>query len=234
MKILPIKIKGSIFTLLVLYLQNHPVELFKNNLRDKIKNFPTLFKNAPIAINVEKCSNEINWNNIKNAIISCGFNIIGVSGCKNGKLKNNIIKSGLPILSEGKEVFNFFNNINLDDKILSFEKKNYNKTPIFNSPIRSGQKIYANNSDLIITNNVNSGAEVIADGNIHIYGEVRGRVLAGAKGDNTCQIFCTKLFSELVAISGEYLLSGDFSEDTIGNSVKIYMKNKKLHIVKLN
>ncbi|XBC39547.1 MAG: septum site-determining protein MinC [Buchnera aphidicola (Chaetogeoica yunlongensis)] len=234
MKILPIELKGRVFTLLVLYLKNNSVEYIKHELLKKIKKFPIFFKNTPIAINVEEVSDKINWKNMKNAIVSCGFYIIGVSGCHNNKLKNNIIKSGLPILSEGKECFDY-KDIKHDNKIPSCSGNYFNKTKVINYPVRSGQKIYASNSDLIITNNVNSGAEIIADGNIHVYGEVRGRILAGAKGDNTCQIFCMKFFSELIAISGKYLLSEQLSSDIFGNSVKICMlKNHQLHIVKLN
>ena len=234
MKTSLVELKGSTFTLLVLYLKNYPLELVKQEILKKTKKFPMFFKNTPIAINVEGITHDMNWNNLKNIIISCGLRIIGVSGCNDIKLKNSIIKSGLPILSESKEFFNYHKNIELNNKILSCVKNKYNKTQTINFPIRSGQKIYANYSDLIITNNVNAGAEVIADGNIHIYGEVRGRILAGAKGDNSCQIFCTKCFSELIAISGKYLLSEQFPSEIVGNSVRIYMKNQKLNIEKLS
>ncbi len=63
------------------------------------------------------------------------------------------------------------------------------KTRIVNTPVRSGQQIYARNADLIVTSSVSAGAELVADGNIHIYGMMRGRALAGASGDRECQIF---------------------------------------------
>jgi len=234
MKTMLVELKGSTFTLLVLHLKNYPLELVKKEILGKIKKFPMFFKNAPIAINVKEITNEINWDNLKNIIFSCGLHIIGVSGCNNKKLRNSIVQSGLPILSESKELFNYCKNTELDSKILSRIQKKYNKTQTINLPIRSGQKIYANYSDLIIVNNVNAGAEVIADGNVHIYGEVRGRVLAGAKGDDSCQIFCTKFFSELIAISGQYLLSEQFPAEIFGNSVRIHIKNQKLNITKLS
>jgi len=100
--------------------------------------------------------------------------------------------------------------------------------------VRSGQKIYAKYSDLIVTNNVSAGAELVADGNIHVYGSVRGRVLAGANGDITSNIFCTALFAELLSISGEYWLSDQIPLKFIGKSAQIYLRNKILTINSLS
>ena len=76
---------------------------------------------------------------------------------------------------------------------------------VINRPLRSGQRVYARNTDLIVIGVVSRGAEVIApDGNIHIYGPLRGKAMAGARGDNTARIFTTQLDPELVAIAGVY------------------------------
>lgn len=230
----PIELKGSVFTLLVLYLNSNTVEFIKMALCEKIKELPFFFKHAPIVVNVQKLSSKVNWLKMKNVILSLGFYIIGVSGCTNKLLKNIILQSGLPILSEGKEVINCNIHSIISKKNTKIDKNDFQKTKVINLPIRSGQKIYATNSDLIVTNNINSGAEVVADGNIHIYGEAKGRVLAGAKGDTMCQIFCTKFHAELISIAGEYLLNEHFSSKFIGNSVRIYIYNKRLNIEKLN
>lgn len=75
---------------------------------------------------------------------------------------------------------------------------------LIDRPLRSGQQIYARDSDLVVTAIVNPGAEVIADGNIHIYAPLRGRALAGASGDRQARIFATCFEAELVAIAGVY------------------------------
>ena len=75
---------------------------------------------------------------------------------------------------------------------------------IIDTPVRSGQRIYARGSDLIITAVVNAGAEVIADGSIHIYAPLRGRALAGASGNTSARIFTMSLEAELVSIAGIY------------------------------
>ncbi|XBC37976.1 MAG: septum site-determining protein MinC [Buchnera aphidicola (Floraphis choui)] len=233
MKILPLELKESIFKILVLHLQTDSTELICQELRKKIQMSPKFFKNLPILVNIQNSFNIKSWNNIKKLIISFNFYIIGVSGCYSDTFKNEIIQSGLPILSEEKSLIHHIKKYRLSSSYYTDLNKSV-KTKIVNFPVRSGQKIYAVNSDLIIINNVNSGAEIIADGNIHVYGHMRGRVLAGAKGDTTCQIFCMNFFSELVSIAGEYLLSNHFSSDFIGHSVRIYIMNKKLNILKLN
>lgn len=75
---------------------------------------------------------------------------------------------------------------------------------VINRPLRSGQRIYARDTDLIVIGMVSQGAEVIADGNIHVYGPLRGKAMAGARGDATARIFTTQLDPELVAIAGVY------------------------------
>ncbi|MBU4611272.1 septum site-determining protein MinC [Achromobacter sp. GG226] len=77
-------------------------------------------------------------------------------------------------------------------------------TLIVDRPLRTGQKVYARGADLVVVGTVNAGAEVIADGNIHVYGALRGKAMAGARGDEAARIFTTRLDAELVAVAGVY------------------------------
>lgn len=94
----------------------------------------------------------------------------------------------------------------LRDKISSPAYTNY----VVTKPIRSGMHIYAQDSNLILLAPVNPGAECIADGDIHCYAKVRGRLLAGAKNNTNAQIFCQSLEAELVSIAGYYLTYDEF------------------------
>ena len=78
------------------------------------------------------------------------------------------------------------------------------RTVTLDKPLRSGQRFYAQGSDLIVMAMVSAGAEVIADGNIHVYAPLRGRALAGASGDRAARIFTTSLEAELVSVAGLY------------------------------
>jgi len=77
-------------------------------------------------------------------------------------------------------------------------------TLVVDKPLRSGQRAYARGGDLVVLSSVSFGAEVIADGNIHVYGPLRGRAMAGARGDTTARIFSTALDPQLMSIAGIY------------------------------
>lgn len=77
-------------------------------------------------------------------------------------------------------------------------------TRIIDKPLRSGQRVYAPGGDIVVLAAVNPGAEVIADGSIHVYAPLKGRALAGARGDTSARIFTTHLEAELVSIAGVY------------------------------
>ena len=91
----------------------------------------------------------------------------------------------------------------LGDKVEDVALKN----KVITTPVRSGQQIYAQGGDLIVISSVGNGAELLADGNIHIYGPMRGRALAGILGDESTHIFCHSLEAELISIAGQYQVS---------------------------
>jgi septum site-determining protein MinC len=82
---------------------------------------------------------------------------------------------------------------------------------LLSEPVRSGQQIYVENGDLIACKTVSNGAELLADGNIHVYGVLRGRAIAGMNGNQQARIFCNSLEAELVSIAGVFQLSEDFN-----------------------
>jgi septum site-determining protein MinC len=83
------------------------------------------------------------------------------------------------------------------------------RTLIVDTPVRGGQRVYARDADLVVTAVVNNGAEIIADGNIHVYAPLRGRALAGASGDAGARIFALGMEAELVSIAGIYRMFED-------------------------
>ena len=99
--------------------------------------------------------------------------------------------------------------------------------------VRSGQQVYARERDLIVTGAIAHGAEVIADGNIHIYGSLRGRAMAGAQGDEKARIFVSDFRAELVAIAGQYRVFEQIPGDLEGQSVQCWLEGDKLLIARL-
>ncbi|HEX7801228.1 MAG TPA: septum site-determining protein MinC [Pseudoxanthomonas sp.] len=98
------------------------------------------------------------------------------------------------------------------------------------TPVRSGQQLYAENRDLTVLSTVGAGAEVIADGSIHIYGTLRGRALAGAQGNTDARIFCREFHAELVAIAGHYKVLEDVPKDLRGKPVQVWLEKDQLMI----
>jgi len=96
--------------------------------------------------------------------------------------------------------------------------------------VRSGQQVYADNRDLTVLTGVGAGAEVMADGSVHIYGPLRGRALAGAQGNAQARIFCREFHAELVAIAGHYKVLEDIPAALRGKPVQVWLEDDQLHI----
>lgn len=105
---------------------------------------------------------------------------------------------------------------------------------IVDTPVRSGQQIYADNRDLTVLTTVGAGAEVIADGSVHIYGPLRGRALAGAQGNEKARIFCREFHAELVAIAGHYKVLEDIPKELRGKAVQIWLEDEQIKIAALD
>jgi septum site-determining protein MinC len=104
------------------------------------------------------------------------------------------------------------------------------KSRLITQPVRSGTQIYARGADLVVTASVSPGAEIMADGNIHVYAALRGRALAGAGGDAEARIFCSRLEAELVSIAGHYLVSDQIPPEHRGLPVQIALVDDRLTI----
>ena len=105
---------------------------------------------------------------------------------------------------------------------------------IISQPVRSGQQVYAPEGDLIILAPVQAGAEVLAAGNIHVYGPLRGRALAGIHGAESARVFCQSLEAELVSIAGHYKISEDLQDNGWKAAVQIQLRDDLLVVTPLD
>ena len=101
---------------------------------------------------------------------------------------------------------------------------------LVNRPVRSGQQVYARDTDLIVLGSIGAGAEVIADCNIHVYGPLRGKALCGVSGNTETRIFCQSLEAELVSVAGNYRLLEEIPEDLRGKPAQIWLDKDRLNI----
>src|SRR5690606_12511809 len=101
---------------------------------------------------------------------------------------------------------------------------------VITTPIRSGQQVYAPGGDLVIIAPVSAGAEILADGKIHVYGPLRGRALAGVKGDTNARIFCQSLEAELISIAGNYKVNEDLQKEHWKGNIQARLEGDELGI----
>ena len=105
---------------------------------------------------------------------------------------------------------------------------------VHTAPVRSGQQVYAQGRDFTGLSTVGAGAEVIADGSIHVYGALRGRALAGAQGDTRARIFCREFHAELVAIAGHYKVLEDIPKELSGKAVQVWLDGEQIRFAVLD
>jgi septum site-determining protein MinC len=104
---------------------------------------------------------------------------------------------------------------------------------IHNQTVRSGQRIYARHRDLIVTVGVGAGAEVMADGCLHVYGPLRGRAMAGAHGELTARVFCQEFYAELVSIAGVFRVFETIPAELAGKPVQAWLADEDLHFARI-
>jgi septum site-determining protein MinC len=99
--------------------------------------------------------------------------------------------------------------------------------------VRSGQRVYARHRDLIVSAGVASGSEVMADGCVHVYGSLRGRAIAGTRGDTAARIFCQEFHAELVSIAGVFRIFETIPSELSGKPVQVWLDGEKLHCTRI-
>ncbi|QBR84264.1 septum site-determining protein MinC [Legionella israelensis] len=217
------KLKGRLYTFTVLQVIHPEIELFSKQLTEIIAKAPKLFENAPVVLDFS-CINRFDFDlkNLCQVIREQGIIPVAIQG-GNSFLDTVAQCQGLAVLKSSST----------QDKPLDGQEQENAlpdsvKAKIYSAPVRSGQQVVAKNSDLIVTSSVSHGAELLADGHIHVYGALRGRVLAGISGDSEARIFCMSLDAELISIAGFYRLSDAIDSQT--GPCQIYLKDEHIHI----
>ena len=135
-------------------------------------------------------------------------------------------------LAKEANITSFYDKPSLAEPIAQTPAK---PTLVIRQPIRTGQQVYAENADLIVLAMVSVGAEIIADGNIHVYAPMRGRALAGATGNKKARIFIQNMQAELVSVAGVYrTFERELPKDLANQAVQVYLEDDKLVVSALN
>ena len=218
------KLKGRLYTITVLSLVSTDSELFSKHLAEVIKQAPKLFNHTPLVLDCSEVNNnELDLQQFCHCLRQQGLIPVGVQG-GNGLINTLAQGMGLAVLNASSS----------HDKPLSNTaetkaepRKKPVKTKMLTNPVRSGQQVVSH-GDLIITSTVSHGAELLADGHIHVYGALRGRALAGIDGNKNARIFCQSLEAELVSIAGYYRLSDAI--DAVMGPCQIYLQDDHIQI----
>ncbi len=235
----PIEFRGNVFTLMVLSLQDPRDPTFYSRLADKIGQAPNFFRNAPVVVDLKAFPQDqpINLAEVGRRLRQHQLLPIGI---QNGTEEHNqqALNAGFAIMPAGApprpvEVVTASPAAETtpDAPAAALEPTSdeesrstpEGRTLTITQPVRSGQQIYACGRDLVVLSSVSAGAELLADGHIHIYGALRGRAIAGVSGDLSARIFCHSLEAELVSVSGYWLVRDDIPEARIGKPAQIYL-----------
>ncbi|HEV2524199.1 MAG TPA: septum site-determining protein MinC, partial [Gammaproteobacteria bacterium] len=221
----------------------------EEQLTSKIEQAPKFFYNAPVVIDLQKLAKpdaHIDYQQLVGILRSKKLIPVGIKG---GTTEQQAAATlvGLPILQDsGKNpvktettetaVSSSTGKLPAPAEVLPAADQETDaeirgsNTKLITEPVRSGQQIYARGGDLIVLAPVSHGAELLADGHIHIYGPLRGRALAGVTGDETARIFCQYLEAELISIAGQYKISEDIEQSVWRIATDISLKEGRLHI----
>lgn len=207
------ELKASLFTLPILKLLNTELELIANQLQTTISKTPNFFNNLPVIIDLDYLN---------------GSDDIDLIGIKNLLKANRLVPVAVRNPNEQQQQLAVDAGLGLMTATPQAEKKSeQNKTPlqakIITGKVRSGQQHFAPHGDLIVLGSVSSGAELLADGNIHIYGSLGGRALAGINGNKKARVFCQHFSADLVAIAGQYKLFEEFTMKQGPYGVQIFI-----------
>lgn len=223
-------LKGGFFTLTSLQILNTDLSELADQLENKVQQAPNFFQYAPIVIDVHKLSEEqqavLDLNQIKLIFKRLHLIPVGIQGAKS-ELQKMAILEGFALISESRQ-----EKIQTQDELKPPAQPTLGSpTKIITQPIRSGQQVYAPGGDLLILNSVSPGAELLADGHIHVMGALRGRALAGINGDPHAMIFCKSLEAELVSIAGQYQISEDLKDNLWKQPARIELIDGRLNII---
>ncbi len=234
-----VEFKGGSFTLPILKLLESDLDSIGNQIAKKVGEAPDFFRNSPVVIELGelvKHNDNADIALLVSLLRSYGLVPIGIRG--GNEAQNEAAQAiNLAILADARTE----NKPRSTPKPVKKPVKNApspvsvaeSVTKIVTQPVRSGQRVYAQGGDLIVLTQVSHGAEIMADGNIHIYGTLRGRALAGVKGNLQTRIFCKDLQAEVISIAGNYRISENLDESVRGKPVQIYLDDRSLIIDEL-
>lgn len=244
----PFELEGMVSTVTVLRLSTADLQAVKKALRAKLEQLPGFFLDAPIVVDLSMLEgtdadveddgrerNEVSLYELAGMLRELKLVPVGIRDLRESRRSEaraagfGVIRGGGKRAAKVRETDSPHGGERRGEAESARERETFAPgVLVLKTPLRSGQVIYAEQTDAVVLAPVNAGAEIIADGNIHIYSSLRGRALAGAHGNEDARIFCKSLNADLVAIAGCYLRSDEIPEARRGKPAQIYLENGNL------
>jgi septum site-determining protein MinC len=228
------QLKGSMLAITVLELARNDLSRLDLQLAEKVAQAPNFFNNTPLVLALDKLPAEEGLLDLAEIMALCrkhGLRTLAVRACREEDVATaNTLN--LPVLppSGARERL-----IDPAPKLVPQPPvAEVKPTRVVTTPVRGGQQVCAQGGDLVVLAPVSAGAELLADGNIHVYAPLRGRALAGIKGNQQARIFCQQMGAELLSIAGHYKVAEDLRRDpNWGRAVHVSLKGDVLNITRL-
>jgi septum site-determining protein MinC len=257
----PFELEGMVSTVTVLRLTTTDLNALRRALQTKLEQLPGFFQDAPVVVDLSALEgtddeaesegrerHEVSLDQLAAILRELKVVPIGVRNLRESR-RVAARAAGLAVIRGGKRTTKV-REVGAEPASSSERQRESTRSRepeaerperdsfppgslVLRTPLRSGQVVYAEQCDAIILAPINAGAEIIADGNIHVYASLRGRALAGAHGNEEARIYCKSLEADLVAIAGCYLRADEIPEKSRGKPAQIYLENGNLVVAEL-
>lgn len=232
------ELKGEMSMLNVLHLHSTDLAEIGKQVEKKRDEVPAFFMNSPVVVDCSRIAedlNQLDLKALKKLLSDLSFVPVGVRGMDEDQ-QAQVSKAGWPVMRTGVKKAPAVEPTEVAEatEAKAAAKETAVVEPrisqIIEKPVRSGQQVFVEDGDAILLTHTSAGSEVMASGSIHVYGALRGRVLAGVHGDVTARIFCRSLDAELIAIAGRYQLLDEGNTNLRGKPAMIRLDGEKLII----
>lgn len=239
------ELRSGQFSLMVLAIRHLDLLQLQTELSDHVGSAPALLQGAPVVLDLNPLSQLADHGLLKdlvNRVHQAGLRVIALAA--NPGVEAAAVALGLPLLGLDRKRTRVIEDQPVvaaaPETAVEIEPEPATARPaeitglqpplVLPGPIRGGQQVYARGRDLIITGSVSAGAEVAADGCVHVYGRLNGRAMAGAAGDLRARVYCLSFAAEVVSIAGNFKVFESAARDIAGKAVEIFLDDGRLEI----
>ncbi len=223
-----IDIKGNMYTLMSIVLRVSDLKSINTDLTERVSQAPAFFKNTPVIVDFANVSitENFDFNSLFKMVRQQQLLPVAVRGIEES-LREKFQNIGVPIV----ELAASGSAERTKEETEKLERlREQSRSIVIDTPVRAGQQCTAEAGDLIVLSQCNPDAELIADGNIHVYGTLRGRALCGVHGDTSARIYCSALEAQLVSVAGHYKVLEEIPEEIKNCPVQIRLEGDQLYI----